>query len=455
MVMPVPMMLVDNSTVSPSVSKNLNTVSMAVDDASEQPSQSFVLPELTYPTSDDLDAQAEPSQLPALPTDGEPSCMPNSMVGSLLLLPQQPQPQQQPDDADDGALSSSSLSAEILPMTPIISSAPVLIQAPIEQTANATPGAVVQADMSGTGVIDVNLPSSAQDNGMPLTAAMWPQNLISLPTTAPLSDASLASTGLSAVSSTAPAAVQYFSTSNNAAAASSTSLQPSPLVAALASGLTEQTFNSADAVQSASVKNSQALSVAGLMQIAVNAAVATAGQTKGMTDVLAASQSANPVMSTTSVSNTVGNLPNTMVLETRTSASSAIGQQLVNLLSDKVQLQYESKTHNAQIRLDPPRLGSIDIRISVDGDRTVVHINASHAAVKDAVSQTTEQLRASLTHKLGGDVIVQTGDNNRQQQGQQAPQFGEQEGVQANHLEIADDEELVMPKVDGWLNRKA
>ena len=90
------------------------------------------------------------------------------------------------------------------------------------------------------------------------------------------------------------------------------------------------------------------------------------------------------------------------------------GQKLVAMLGDKVQLQLGQQLQKAHIRLDPPQLGHIEIVISVEQDRTTVQLNASQQAVRDAMTQTLEQLRQTLNSKLGTQVDVSTG-----QQGQQ------------------------------------
>ncbi|KFZ38187.1 hypothetical protein HR45_06720 [Shewanella mangrovi] len=132
-----------------------------------------------------------------------------------------------------------------------------------------------------------------------------------------------------------------------------------------------------------------------------------------------------------------------------------IGQQITNLLKDRVQLQLEHGQQTAQIRLDPPRLGSIDVRISIEGDRTVVHLNASHAAIRDAIANTTEQLRTALAGKLGSDVTVFTNaDSGGQSQQHQAPQSAEQ--IDSNLLAIGEDPSVPPTQTQrGWINRLA
>lgn len=132
----------------------------------------------------------------------------------------------------------------------------------------------------------------------------------------------------------------------------------------------------------------------------------------------------------------------------------AIGQQLLNVLKDRVQLQLDNQQQVAQIRLDPPRLGSIEVRISVEGDRTIVHLNASQSTVRDAMATTAEQLRTTLMNKLGSDVTVLTNSDTNGQSSQQQPQYLAEQ-IDSNSL-VLDEEPLTQARQQqGWINRLA
>ncbi|WP_417763228.1 flagellar hook-length control protein FliK [Shewanella sp.] len=135
-------------------------------------------------------------------------------------------------------------------------------------------------------------------------------------------------------------------------------------------------------------------------------------------------------------------------------SDAAIGQQLLNVLKDRVQMQLDTQQQVAQIRLDPPRLGSIDVRISVEGDRTIVHLNASQATVRDAMATTAEQLRTTLMNKLGSDVTVFTNSDPQGQSSQPQPQYIAEQ-IDSNSL-VLDDEPLTQAhQQQGWINRLA
>lgn len=433
MVMAMPVMLGGNSTANTSVSKNLVTTTMASSDIVEQQSESFVLPTLSLPAQSDADTESEQQTLPQLPVDSESSNLPSSMVGSLLLLPQ------------------------TLTALPSMPTAPESTLSPMTLAS----GDNVEDDVSSTALHDADAgaetgpmaPHILPDNALlPATAAIWPPQLAPIVSTQP--NVTTVSTTVTLAPPSSTGATEFYAVAGVSEAVAVTPMpQPQVQVTSVVGVSTEQAANAAGNNQSASAE-ARGWALAGLMQ-AASATASIRSPTTGPVDLVARSNnSSNGLMPPTSVLTTAGSEQiNATAIELRASTTAAVGQQLVNLLGEKVQLQYDSKIHNAQIRLDPPRLGSIDIRISVDGDRTIVHINASHAAVKDAVLQTAEQLRTSLAHKLGGEVLVQTGDGNRQQQ--QAPQPGWQDDILVNHLQITEEANQPLSMADGWLDRKA
>ncbi|MCL1073465.1 flagellar hook-length control protein FliK [Shewanella dokdonensis] len=452
MVMAMPVMLAGNSTADMSVSKNLVAGITADGDTAEQQGGSFVLPEITSPAPTNSDAPSEPMLLQALTFDEQQNNLPSSMAGSLLLLPQA---SSQTDESTANAAELAAQAQSVLPPS-------LTAVAPEQTTADA---ASITTDSAPVLDADKDQPttdSAAEQPQNPLfdnrlgSAAMWPQHL------APIVTPQATTTATTVAATVAVPAVTLGSDSANTTP--SAALQTPTLAPAVTASMANSTVpftmqtmssNGTEPNSNASVTDARAKSFAGLMQAMTSAAISSSGQARSVTDASVVSGGVNGVMPTTSMLNTGGNdVASASVLELRASTSAAVGQQLVNLLSDKVQLQYDSKIHNAQIRLDPPRLGSIDIRISVDGDRTIVHINASHATVKDAVLQTAEQLRASLAHKLGGEVLVQTGERHSQQ-GQQSPQPGWQEEIMVNHLQLTEDETQPVSMVSDWLNRKA
>jgi flagellar hook-length control protein FliK len=81
-------------------------------------------------------------------------------------------------------------------------------------------------------------------------------------------------------------------------------------------------------------------------------------------------------------------------------------------LGDRLAWLVQEGKHDARIKLHPAELGSIDVRLSVDGDSTRVSLSSPHAAVRDALEQAVPRLR-ELLGSAGLDlshVNVGTGD---------------------------------------------
>lgn len=90
------------------------------------------------------------------------------------------------------------------------------------------------------------------------------------------------------------------------------------------------------------------------------------------------------------------------------------GQQLVDVLKDKVELQVNQQIKQAHIRLDPPELGRLELTIRVEGDRLNVQLNVTNPAVRDALIQSMERLRMSLAPHHAGGVEVNVGQGGGQ-----------------------------------------
>lgn len=90
------------------------------------------------------------------------------------------------------------------------------------------------------------------------------------------------------------------------------------------------------------------------------------------------------------------------------------GQQLVQVLGDKVQLQVGHKIQQAHVRLDPPNLGTVEIKIRMEGEHTSVQLSASHPQIRESMQQQLEQLRQQLGQQLSGKVEVAFNQDNQQ-----------------------------------------
>ncbi|KUM54010.1 flagellar hook-length control protein FliK [Rheinheimera sp. EpRS3] len=134
--------------------------------------------------------------------------------------------------------------------------------------------------------------------------------------------------------------------------------------------------------------------------------------------------------------------------------SSQWGQKLVYLLSDKINLQLGQQIQRAQIRLDPPQLGLIELNVSVDGDRTTVQLYASNNQMREAMQQNLDQLRQQLAQRLGSEQLLDI-DVRQQSQQQSGQQHAASEHI-AGHFTDDATEINSTPSTrltTGWLNR--
>lgn len=92
------------------------------------------------------------------------------------------------------------------------------------------------------------------------------------------------------------------------------------------------------------------------------------------------------------------------------------GQQLLDVLKDKVELQVNQQVKQAHIRLDPPELGRLELTVRLEGDRLNVQLNATNPAVREALIQSMERLRMSLSPHHTGGVEVNVGQGGEREQ---------------------------------------
>ncbi|AXB33822.1 flagellar hook-length control protein FliK [Vibrio campbellii] len=91
------------------------------------------------------------------------------------------------------------------------------------------------------------------------------------------------------------------------------------------------------------------------------------------------------------------------------------GEQMMQVLQDRVTLQAQQNLQEAKIRLDPPELGKLDLLVRVEGDRLSVQINANTAATREALMQVSERLRNELQEQNFVHVDVNVGSDQGQE----------------------------------------
>lgn len=101
----------------------------------------------------------------------------------------------------------------------------------------------------------------------------------------------------------------------------------------------------------------------------------------------------------------------------------ALGARVLTMVADEIQ--------HARIHLDPPELGSLEIKLHVNQDQANVQIHASSHHVRDVLESSAQRLRDALNSQgleLAG-FDVQTGTQGQQSGGGQ--QTGDQQGGQS------------------------
>lgn len=97
------------------------------------------------------------------------------------------------------------------------------------------------------------------------------------------------------------------------------------------------------------------------------------------------------------------------------SSSGKWGEQMIQVLQDRVTFQAQQNLQEAKIRLDPPDLGKLDLLVRVEGDRLSVQINANTAATREALMQVSDRLRAELQEQNFVHVDVNVGSGQGQE----------------------------------------
>ncbi|OEE35402.1 flagellar hook-length control protein FliK [Vibrio genomosp. F10] len=88
-------------------------------------------------------------------------------------------------------------------------------------------------------------------------------------------------------------------------------------------------------------------------------------------------------------------------------------------VAERVQMMMSKNLKNIDIRLDPPELGRMQIRMNMNGDNTAVHFTVTNQQARDVIEQSMPRLREMLAQQgvQLGDTSVQQ-QNSGQQQGQ-------------------------------------
>ncbi|ELV8623406.1 flagellar hook-length control protein FliK [Vibrio cidicii] len=133
--------------------------------------------------------------------------------------------------------------------------------------------------------------------------------------------------------------------------------------------------------------------------------------------------------------------------QVRAEAASQVPMQLTREMAseqvaEKVQMMMSKNLKNLDIRLDPPELGRMQIRMTMNNDLAHVHFTVSNPQAREMIEQTLPRLREMLAQQG-----MQLADSSVQQQasGQQQRQYsagGQGDGQQTSRFASGNDENL-------------
>lgn len=81
---------------------------------------------------------------------------------------------------------------------------------------------------------------------------------------------------------------------------------------------------------------------------------------------------------------------------------------------DKVMWMSAQNASKAEIALDPPELGPLQVRVSTQGDQTTISFNSAHGTVRDALDQSLPRLREMMENQGFSHVDVDVSGEDRQ-----------------------------------------
>ncbi|MBY8039813.1 flagellar hook-length control protein FliK [Vibrio fluvialis] len=239
--------------------------------------------------------------------------------------------------------------------------------------------------------------------------------------------------------------VSGVTTANTAAA-------QNPSVNAAATSATEQSAAGLLNAQSApSITESQpvATKAAVALDSALNAAL---NQVINPASGAASNGQTQTQVNASSTATTVVNAPEWASVRIDTQAGKW-GEQMLQVLHDRVTLQAQQNLQEAKIRLDPPDLGKLDLVVRVEGDRLSVQINANAAATREALMQVSDRLRAELQSQNFVHVDVNVGSD----QGSQRQSSSQDDAATSTIFAARDtgDEPFTSSLSEHWLSTHA
>ena len=98
-------------------------------------------------------------------------------------------------------------------------------------------------------------------------------------------------------------------------------------------------------------------------------------------------------------------------------------QEILTPLREHLRFQVDQHIKKAELRLDPPELGKIELNIRLEGDRLQVQMHAVNPAIRDALLNGLDRLRVDLAMDHGGQIDVDIGQGGSSQHQQETALF--------------------------------
>ena len=92
-------------------------------------------------------------------------------------------------------------------------------------------------------------------------------------------------------------------------------------------------------------------------------------------------------------------------------------------LADRVSWMVDNNLNGAKLQVNPPQLGPIEVRISVQGDHAQVWFASHSAATRDALQSSSPTLREMLGAQGFGQVSVDISQRSFQERSPQAQPY--------------------------------
>ncbi|MFV0449378.1 MAG: flagellar hook-length control protein FliK [Vibrio sp.] len=113
------------------------------------------------------------------------------------------------------------------------------------------------------------------------------------------------------------------------------------------------------------------------------------------------------------------------------------GDMAAEQMAERVQVMLSKNLKNIDIRLDPPELGRMHIRMNMNGDGATVHFTVANQQARDALEQSMPRLREMLNNQgvQLGDTSVQQQSSGQQQRYAASGDGSGAQSVSGDHLQ--------------------